>query len=552
MRQSLKTLPHVAAQHYKITAKGAGIVTLNFTLIQLRILWLLELLLEKRERANIVIVKPRQIMATTLFNAIEFDFSQKIEGLKTLILSHRAKVSTEIFENLKRFQANMPPELKLETNRDNDYKISWKNSSEITVGTAGTDSGRGFPCLILELTELGRCKNRHVIDIQEGAMNAHASAEPGAIIGVDSTSGGEGNYFHEIALAGYKKPTAEWFTAFFAWWEMPQYAMKPPKGWAPDEEEVRIMHAIQAEIEKRGNKQKPISIEQMYWRHFQLHDKMRGNLSGFQREYPASFEEAFSSAEGKLIDSVVLNNALGSTTELDMSQPNVLGVDPAGKGDRTALVFRQGHFIYRCEIFNKMDDVTLANIIMDRVNKFHLDHVFIDMGYGHGTYHMVRSRNFYNITGVHFGSTLQVNNKQLYFNKRAEMAGDFQDWCEEGPDCMGGTSRIVEHPDLIQDIKMVPDLIYSGEGQKFKLATKEEIKEELGKSPDAFDAAILTFAHPVMVKRILAPNGQAYHQQQQSLLTTENTFQELGGGGNQRPNYDPRYYSFGQGGGFNS
>ncbi|MBX9688669.1 MAG: hypothetical protein K2X27_18315, partial [Candidatus Obscuribacterales bacterium] len=447
MLKSLKTLPVIAGQHYKIVKKGAGVIPLTFTLIQLRILYLLQMLLEKRGQANMVIVKPRQIMSTTVFNAQEFHFSQNVEGIKTLILTHRAKVTNEIFANLKRFQDKMPPELRLETTQNNDDKLSWKNDSEIAVGTAGTDSARGFPCLDLHLSELGRCKDRHVKDIQEGAMNAHASAEPGAIMKAESTSGGEGNYFHEIAVSGYKKPDAHWFTAFFGWWEMPEYKMTPPKGWTPDSEEVKVMKAIQAEIDKRGGTIPPISLEQMYWRHVKLHDHMRGNVTGFQREYPATFEEAFSSAEGKLIDSVVLTNAIHSQTQIDKSQPLILGVDPAGKGDRTALVYRQGYVMARCEVFNKMDDVRLANIILDRFHSLGIDHVFIDMGYGHGTYHILRGLGI-TITGVHFGST--PNDKRLYFNKRAEMAGLFQDWAEEGPDSVGGTARIVDHPELLR------------------------------------------------------------------------------------------------------
>lgn len=531
MLKSLKTLPHIAAQHYKITVKGAGLKNLAFTLIQLRILFLLQRLLEVRKRANIVIVKPRQIMSTTLFNSAEFHMSYNIEGLKTLILTHRAKVSTEVFENLKRFQEKMPSEMKMETTQNNDYKISWKNDSEVSVGTAGTDSGRGFPCLILHLSELGRYRNRHVMDVQEGAMQAHASAEEGAIVAAESTSGGEGNYFHDIAKLGYKNPKSSWFTAFFGWNEMPEYRLPPPPKWEPDSEEVRLM------------RENGLDMQQIYWRHVKLHEQMRGNLTAFQREYPLTFEEAFSSAENRLIDAVVMLNAMNSTSVPDPSLPLILGVDPAGKGDRTALVYRQGFVITDYEVFNRMDDVTLANIVLDRVHRLGVDHVFIDMGYGHGTYHLIRSLGFFQITGVHFGSA--ADNKMLYFNKRAEMAAHFQDWCEEGPSGMGGVAKIPDKEEYIRDIKMIPDLEYSGDGQKFKLATKEEIKAELGKSPDLFDGTILTFAHPVRSKRLILPASYTAQQTGQSMLVTENVFQELSGIQQQQSNPNYKYYNYG-------
>lgn len=534
MLRSLKTFPHVASQQYKITAKGAGIVNLCLTLIQLRLLYTMIRLLEVRERCNLIVVKPRQIMATTLFNGVEYKLSQDIEGLKTLILTHREKVTVEVYENLKRFHEQSPPELRKKALKLNDYKMQFENLSEIVTGVAGTDAGRGFPCLLLQLSELGRCKARHVADIQEGAMQAHAAAERGSMLLVDSTSGGEGNYFHEIAKAGYRNSKSSWYTAFIGWHEMPDYRMTPPKGWVPDQEEVRVMAQLKTDL------------EQMYWRHVVLHDKLRGNLTAFHREYPATFEEAFESAEGRLIDMVVLINCLNSLTRPDASQPLILGVDPAGQGDRTVLILRQGFYMFEPLIFNKMDDATLANIIEKIMGEKQVDHCFIDMGYGHGTFHLLRSRGRRNITGVHFGGQPTPANKMLYFNKRAEMAGRFQDWCEEGPDGMGGTARLPDHPEFLRDIKMIPDLEYSGDQQKFKLATKEEIKAELGKSPDCFDAAILTFAETV--QKLGYGTNIISVPQQTSLLETENTFRTLNGqadGGGVIINPFAKFYSFG-------
>lgn len=430
----------------------------------------------------------------------------------------------------------MPKEIQMSTLQSNDYKLEWKNLSACNIGTAGTDSARGFPCLILHLSELGRYKDRHVRDIQEGAMQAHASAEKGAMLFAESTSGGEGNFFHDIAKSGYRNSKSSWYTVFIGWQEMPQYRMTPPKGWFPDSEEVRLMAELKCDV------------EQIYWRHVKLHDELRGSVTAFQREYPATFEEAFSSVDGKLIDPVVMINALNSVTQIDPNQPKILGVDPAGKGDRTALVMRQGFVIPWYEVYNRMDSVTLADIII-KIDQLHnLDHVFIDMGYGHGTYDVLtKERNFHKVSGVYFGG--KPDNGRLYMNKRAEMAAHFQDWMGEGPDGMGGTAKIPDVEEFIKDIRMVPDLEFSGEGQKFKLAPKEEIKENLGKSPDIFDAAILTFAHQVrkLITHMMSA-ASSNPEQGSGLLITNNIFNqyaELTGGGAPPVNPNFPYYSFG-------
>ncbi|MBX9687080.1 MAG: hypothetical protein K2X27_10285, partial [Candidatus Obscuribacterales bacterium] len=60
------------------------------------------------------------------------------------------------------------------------------------------------------------------------------------------------------------------------------------------------------------------------------------------------------------------------------------------------------------------------------------------------------------------------------------------------------------------------------------LATKEEIKELLGKSPDCFDAAILTFAHPVRSRRVGTDTAVGLSvQQPRSILTTVNDFNQF-------------------------
>lgn len=533
----MKTLPHVAKSHYKITAKGAGIINLDFTQIQHRLLYTLGKVLETRERAKIIVVKPRQIMSTTAFSAALFKLCNDIEGYKGLITTHRAKVTTEVFENLKRFQEQMPSELRVETTQMNDYKVAWKNLSEIVTGTAGTDSGRGFPCLWLMPSELGRYKERHVKDLQEGAMQAHASAEKASIFIGESTSGGEGNYFHELAVKGWRNPKSSLYTCFYGWHEMPEYQLPPPKGWVPDTEEVKLMKLLNC------------SVNQIYWRHVKLHDEMRGNLTGFQREYPSNFEEAFTAAEGRLIDSVVIGNCLNSLTLPDKSQPLVLGVDPAGRGgDRTVLIKRQGFYMFEPLIMNKMDDYTLTNIIIKMMDEDQIDHVFIDMGYGHGTYYNLRGLGRRNVTGVHFGGNPSPANKALYADRRTEMAAFFQDWCEEGPSQMGGTARLPNHPEFLTDIRAIPDLEYSGEMQKFKLATKDEIKEDNGgRSPDCFDAAILTLAAPVQSLRslIMGLPGQNQNQGNTSILTTQNAFNEFGVQDNNGFNANTKYYSFG-------
>ncbi|MDE2100170.1 MAG: hypothetical protein KGL39_23140 [Patescibacteria group bacterium] len=453
-----------------------------------------------------------------------------IPGLRTLITTHKGNVTDEVFENLKRFQDNMPAELRTETTQNNDYKLAYKNLSECKVGTAGTDAARGFPCLIWQPSELGRCDVRQEKDLQEGALNSHASAEPGNMILPDSTSGGDDNWFAKIAKSGYKNPKSSWFTLFFGWPEFPNYRLPAPKDFEPDDEEARLMEAGL------------IDRDQAYWRHVKLYDKMDGNLSGFMREFPRTFEEAFQTPEGRLIDGVILSNACRSTTELNNQHPLIMGIDPAGEGDRTAFVYRRGWVIVGYERFDRMDDALCAQLIVDRIHKKRVDHAFIDMGYGHGIFSFVRSLNVQNITGVYFGSTAM--NPMLYVDRRSEMAALFKNWISEGPGGMGGTAKIPNNPEFLADIRAIPKLEFTLKG-KFKLASKDEIKSNLKRSPDLFDATILTHAAPVANRNLILPDYAQPLPEQSDFLKTNAVFRQLGEGDTaQAPNSNFKYFNY--------
>lgn len=482
--------------------------------------------------AHLVLVKPRQIKATTVFNALEFKLCQDIPGLRTFICTHKSAVTKEIRDNIRRYQSQMPQELVVATKQNNDEAIEWNNLSKIGYGVAGEDSARGFPCLILHPSELGRYLDRHIQDFIEGAMNAHAAAEPGNMIFAESTSGGDGNYFADIAKAGWHNPRSSWFTAFFGWSEFPEYQLPVPKGFQPDTESIRLMDS------------EKLTLEQIYWRCVKLHEKMRGDVSAFQREFPRTFEEAFDSVEGRLIEAAILYNAIDSKTEEDRSAPLILGVDPAGTGDRTTLVFRRGWVIPRYDVHPKMDAATLAEIIKKLIDDGGVDHVFIDMGYGHGTYDILVKDGYGRfVTGVHFGG--RARNPKMYFNRRSEMAGDFTDWISEGPDGRGGTARIPNSEEFLRDIRLIPKLVYTNE-RVFKLVSKEEIKAALKKSPDIFDGTILTFADRVRKKTGLPGIGGSYgeHPGQSDLLVTNQMFREFQQGDDSKPNPNFRYFSF--------
>ena len=170
--------------------------------------------------------------------------------------------------------------------------------------------------------------------------------------------------------------------------------------------------------------------------------------------------------------------------------PRIIGVDPARFGDdRAVIIRRQGLQAYKPKIYTKIDNMTFVARIVDEINDFKADAVFIDAGNGSGIIDRLRQLGHTNIFEVDFGGS--PLHPGVYANKRAEIFDMMKDWLLQGGALTNG-----------EDIKA--DLVVStysyDAANRMKIEPKKDIKERLGKSPDIADALAVTFAMPVRVQ----------------------------------------------------
>ena len=114
------------------------------------------------------------------------------------------------------------------------------------------------------------------------------------------------------------------------------------------------------------------------------------------------------------------------------------------------------------------------------------ERVFIDTtgGYGAGVHDRLAERGL-PVYQVNFGS--RANDSDQYLNKRVEMYAKLRDWLADP-----GGADIVDD-DLLAGDLCAPTCTQTSSGQ-LKLEGKDEIRKRIGRSPDAGDAAALTFA----------------------------------------------------------
>jgi hypothetical protein len=169
----------------------------------------------------------------------------------------------------------------------------------------------------------------------------------------------------------------------------------------------------------------------------------------------------------------------------------IIGVDVARFGDdKTVICYRQGRWCHKIESHSHLDTVQLANLLTAKLKEAKPARMFIDIGNnGAGVYDILVDRGYgKTVRGVSFGN--KAIQEDRYFNKRAEMWGEANDWFKQELPV-----QIPNDDELLDDLCSV-NKSYDQRG-RLQLESKDKVKERIGRSPDKADAFVLTFAEPV-------------------------------------------------------
>ena len=484
-------LPTFASTCLKIVDKAGKLVPLTLNRGQLYLHDRIEQHNAKRnDTTRIVVVKGRQGGYSTYVNARNYHKTLFSRGRSTYILAHLASASQQMFRMINTFHENLPPVLNemfpVKTSNRNQFEID-KTNSRIMVGTAGSEtSGRGSTIQSLHGSEVAFWASPD--DIITGLFNTIPDL-PGTSVILESTANGVGTFFHNMASAGLSDdPTSSYETVFCPWYWQPEYSSPVPEGFkrTDDEHELAEMYGL--------------DDGQLVWRRRKLFSECHGVLWKFQQEYPCCLQEAFVSGENQLfLASFVL--AAKKCSYKDAHSPVVVGVDPAERMDRFAIVVRQGKTVLRVVYYRNLDVLQQAYQVNRVIQEFQADRVFIDCGTGYALATVLQNDYGHRgiITPVLFGQA--SNQPEIFQNKRAEMYYSAKSWFEEG-----GTS-IPDDDEFASELLAIPEGRASRTRGLICLPDKSEIKIPGNRSPDLADAFVLTFAHPVLRRRLVPKFG---------------------------------------------
>lgn len=185
----------------------------------------------------------------------------------------------------------------------------------------------------------------------------------------------------------------------------------------------------------------------------------------------------------------------------------VLGVDVARFGDDSTVIQPvRGKYALRPVIAKKLDTMAVA----DEVIRVALDTAYHDerlhhrplvkvdeIGVGAGVLDALKRRGEVEAIGVNVGEAAKDPDK--YTNKRAEVWFQLSKWVREG-------GCIPDEPDLKGELAAVRYTF--DHRQRYKVMSKDDMKDLLGRSPDRADAlALAVYDPPVFKPRLMKVKG---------------------------------------------
>ncbi|MFA5186886.1 MAG: hypothetical protein WC551_10440 [Patescibacteria group bacterium] len=491
LRRLSVEFPYYAKSCLKIVTKEGEIVPFVLNKAQLYIHSRLEAQKARMGRVRAVILKGRQQGCTTLIQGRYFHRTQFKSNLSAYILAHQAESTLKIFGMAAKFYQNLPA-LKFPLSKDTEKSMVMENGSSYTVGTAGSAQvGRGMTVHLFHGSEVAFYENAD--ELSTGLMQTVADA-PGTEMIFESTANGPGNFFYNLVMGAISGKNG-FELIFIPWYWQEEYKDAIPLMERElDEKEQKYYEAHKAD---------GLTLHHLAWRRRKI-ESFGGpeKTWKFIQEYPFTPEEAFVRAEGRFFDIAKVYAATGRKTAVSGWQPLIVGVDQGRTGDPTKIRRRIGKVLLPIETIPADDgdqrDMRLAGRLARIIDAEGADMVFIDVTNEHGALDRLHELGYKKqVRGISFGE--KAMDPERFRNKRVEMHVEFREWLNDPEAALPAGEQ-----KFLSEVGSIPEEKETSNCVKY-LVPKDDIKKDLGWSPDELDATVLTFAYPVKKKVTNAP-----------------------------------------------
>lgn len=494
LRRLRDDFEYFARHCLRIRTKSGDVAPFRLNAAQKRLHDRLEKQRRETGRVRAIVLKGRQMGASTYIEGRFYWRLWGTKGLTAFILTHEQKATDNLFAMAKRYHDNMPDVFRHPTKAANAKELAFEGRDcSYSVATAGTkEVGRSATIQLFHGSEVAFWPNAE--EHTAGLIQAIADAAGTERI-FESTANGIGNVFQRRYMAA-ERGASEDMAVFMPWFWDEGYRAAPPEGWMPPGK----WHEYG---EVNG-----LDLDQLFWAYVKNRDMATATSQSdeepcwkFKQEYPATSEEAFQTAGNSFIPSPAVAKAR-KTTVLPQGAL-ILAVDPArGGGDKTGVIDRRGRKAggVICELWDYDDTMVIAGHVARLIRLHHPAAVNIDVGgLGAGVVDRLREMGFRQINPVNFGSSpigLGPTGDELYENRRAEMWDAMRDWLND-PAGVDLPDSDALHADLCAPVWGSGATRHKSNNE-LVIEPKDKIRERLGNSPDLGDALALTFAVPIV------------------------------------------------------
>lgn len=356
-------LTYFAESALRLRPKAGPIEPVVFNAAQTKLHDIIEGQRAKTGRVRAIVLKGRQMGVSTYVAGRFYHRTINSPGLRTIIISHERRASSNLFGIVKRFHEHMPAELKPSIGASNAEELTFDliNSGYLVSVASSEGTGRSATAQLLHASEAAFWDD---LPVQFASLMQTVPDLDGTEIIIESTANGF-NDFHSLwrkAEAG----ESEFMPVFLPWSLDPGYRRKVDPDFVMDEEERRL-------AELYG-----LDAEQIAWRRAKI--SQLGSAEYFSQEYPLTASEAFISStfDGFIPAELVIR---ARREKVEPYGPLVIGVDPAGMGaDRTSIAWRRGHVILKVESRRGLDTMETTGWINRIIDEEKPDRVNLDVG----------------------------------------------------------------------------------------------------------------------------------------------------------------------------
>jgi hypothetical protein len=475
-------LPFFAEQALKLRPKFGALQPFKFNGAQHKLHELLEEQRKKTGRVRAIVLKARQLGVSTYVAARFYRATTASPGLKTIIIGHERRASSNLFQIVKRLHDGLPDDLRPSVGTSNAEELSFDrlDSGYLVSVATGEGAGRSATAQFLHASEAAFWPD---LPLQMASLLQTVPDIDGTEVIIESTANGYNDFFSLWRKA--ETGESEFLPIFLPWSLDPRYRRKVDADFVMDSEEKKL-----AELHN-------LDIEQIAWRRAKI--SQLGSSEYFAQEYPITPSEAFISST---FDSFIPASLViaARKEEVEAYGPTICGVDPAGMGaDRTSIAWRRGRCITKIESRRGLDTMEIVGWVQKIIREDKPDKICVDVtGLGAGVFDRLRElghvRDF--VSPINFAGKpvepgpLDEKGKPAGgpSNRRAEM------WLNLKKALEAGRFKLPDSNSLQADLVSV-GYKFTSEG-KLLLEAKADMRKRGVPSPDEGDAVALSFSEP--------------------------------------------------------